>query len=109
MRHISVGGNQPNLSLGLIKSWPVVLPPLGVQRMIVRRVEALFALADAIENRVSSAATRAGKLTQAILAKAFRGELVPTEAELARRRTAAATSPDPAPAAPAPAYRRRPR
>lgn len=28
---------------------------------------------------------RAEKLTQAILAKAFRGELVPTEAELARR------------------------
>ena len=28
---------------------------------------------------------RAQKLTQAILAKAFRGELVPTEAELARR------------------------
>jgi hypothetical protein len=28
---------------------------------------------------------RADKLTQAILAKAFRGELVPTEAELARR------------------------
>jgi type I restriction enzyme S subunit len=28
---------------------------------------------------------RADKLTQAILAKAFRGELVPTEAELARK------------------------
>jgi len=28
---------------------------------------------------------RAENLTQAILAKAFRGELVPTEAELARR------------------------
>ena len=28
---------------------------------------------------------RAEKLTQAVLAKAFRGELVPTEAELARR------------------------
>jgi len=51
----------------------------------VRRVEALFRLADAIEKRVAAATTWADKLTQAILAKAFRGELVPTEAELARR------------------------
>jgi hypothetical protein len=34
---------------------------------------------------VAAATTRADRLPQAILAKAFRGELVPTEAELARR------------------------
>ena len=38
-----------------------------------------------IEKRVEAATKRSDKLTQAILAKAFRGELVPTEAELARR------------------------
>jgi type I restriction enzyme, S subunit len=38
-----------------------------------------------IEKRVEEATKRADKLTQAILAKTFRGELVPTEAELARR------------------------
>jgi hypothetical protein len=53
--------------------------------VVVRRVEALFNLADAIEKRVTAATARTDKLTQAILAKAFRGELVPTEAELARR------------------------
>ena len=42
-------------------------------------------LADKIEKRVEAATKRADKLTQSILAKAFRGELVPTEAELARR------------------------
>jgi type I restriction enzyme S subunit len=52
---------------------------------VVRRVEALFWLADAIEKRVAAATARTDKLTQAILAKAFRGKLVPTEAELARR------------------------
>ena len=51
----------------------------------MQRVEALFQLADAIEKRVATATSRAEKLTQSILAKAFRGELVPTEAELARR------------------------
>jgi len=60
-------------------------PPLEEQHEIVQRVEGLFKLADAIEERVAAATLRAEKLTQAILAKAFRGELVPTEAELARR------------------------
>jgi type I restriction enzyme S subunit len=68
-----------------LKTWPTPLPPLAEQLEIVRRVEALFKLADAIEKRVAAATARADKLTQAILAKTFRGELVPTEAELARR------------------------
>ena len=42
-------------------------------------------MADAIEKRVAATTTRAEKLTPAILAKAFRGELAPTEAEPARR------------------------
>ncbi len=60
-------------------------PPTQEQHEIVRRVEALFKLADTIEKGLEAATKRADKLTQAILAKAFRGELVPTEAELARR------------------------
>jgi hypothetical protein len=39
----------------------------------------------ATERAVAAATARAHKITQAILAKAFRGELVPTEAELARQ------------------------
>ena len=61
------------------------LPGIEEQQEIGRRVEALFKLADAIEKRVAAARLRAERLTQAVLAKAFRGELVPTEAELARR------------------------
>ena len=45
----------------------------------------MFKLADAVEKRIAAATARAEKLTQAIPAKAFRGELVLTEAELARR------------------------
>jgi type I restriction enzyme S subunit len=61
------------------------LPEIEVQRAACRRVEALFKLADTIERRVRATSERVEKLTQAILAKAFRGELVPSEAELARR------------------------
>jgi len=60
------------------------VPPISEQQEIVRRVEALFKLADVIEKRVAAATVRAERLTQSILAKAFRGELVPTEAELSR-------------------------
>src|SRR5882672_9259995 len=60
------------------------LPSLVEQREIIRRIDALFALATTIEQRLVRATARAGKLTQAILSKAFAGELVPTEAERAQ-------------------------
>jgi len=68
-----------------LKSWIIPLPPLPEQHEIVRRVESLFALADRIEQRVAAGKERADRLTHMILAKAFRGELVPTEADLARK------------------------
>jgi type I restriction enzyme, S subunit len=78
------GEGRPHLSFDQLKATAVALPSLEEQQEIVRRIEALFKLADLIEKRVEAAAKRADKLSQAILAKAFRGELVPTEAELAR-------------------------
>ena len=42
---------------------------------IVRRVEQLFAYAESAEQQVAAAQSRVEKLTQAILAKAFSGEL----------------------------------
>lgn len=65
-----------------IKEQPILIPPLPEQHEIVRRVEALFALADKIEVRIAAAAAQANKLIQSTFAKAFRGELVPTDAEL---------------------------
>jgi type I restriction enzyme S subunit len=85
VRDLTGGSASPHLNVGEIKRFPVPLLPVEEQHEIVRRVEALFKLASAIENRVEAATNRADKLTQAILAKAFRGELVPTEAELARK------------------------
>ena len=74
-----------NINSEEVRALRFFLPPVDEQQEIVRRVESMFKLADAVEKRVEAAKARAEKLTQAILAKAFRGELVPTEAELARR------------------------
>lgn len=79
------GEGRPHLGLDHLRRTAVAVPSLPEQHEIVRRVDALFKLADAIEAHVAAATARADKMTQAILAKAFRGELVPTEAELARQ------------------------
>jgi type I restriction enzyme S subunit len=62
----------------------VPLPPLLEQQEIVRRVKSLSTLADHLEKRFAEGRKRVDSITQAILAKAFRGELVPTEFELAK-------------------------
>ena len=74
-----------NINSYEVRALEFLLPPLAEQQEIVRRVSALFARADAIEAKVMAARKRVDALTQAVLAKAFRGELVPTEAALARR------------------------
>ncbi len=79
------GSGQPFVNQTVLNAVAIPLPPLAEQHEIVRRVEVLFKLADTIEKRLAAATARAENLTRAILAKAFRGELVPTEAELARR------------------------
>lgn len=83
LSEVTKGVAYTGINIRDLKRLPLAVPPLEEQHEIVRRVEALFKLADAIEKRVQAATVRAEKLTQAILAKAFRGELVPTEAELA--------------------------
>lgn len=80
---LSDGSNVPQINNTDILPLEVPLPPIAEQKEIVSRVEALFKLADQIEARYRKAQAQVDKLTQSILAKAFRGELVPTEAELA--------------------------
>ena len=73
-----------SLSISKIASVELDVPSVREQQEIIDRVEALFALAESIQQRVQAATKQAEALTQSILARAFRGELVPTEADLAR-------------------------
>lgn len=79
MRALAEGGNQPNLNLSKVKGIELRLPPKTEQVEIVRRVESLFALADAIEAKWQAAHAQVERLTPALLAKAYRGELVPQD------------------------------
>ena len=75
----SKGTTMSNLNLTILKSVPISFPSLKEQNEIVRRVEQLFKYANQIEERYNKAKQYIDKLTQSILAKAFRGELVPQD------------------------------
>lgn len=74
----SSAGHQ-RITTETVKNTLILLPPLEEQTEIVRRVEQLFAFADQLEAKVAAAKIRIDHLTQSILAKAFRGELVPQD------------------------------
>ncbi|MGM0858884.1 MAG: restriction endonuclease subunit S [Pseudomonadota bacterium] len=74
-RKAKATAGQFNLTLEICRDYSVPVPPLKEQTEIVRRVDQLFAHADRIEQQVNNALDRVNKLTQSILAKAFRGEL----------------------------------
>jgi len=85
VRQRITGSATPHLFQKDIKKFLIKIPPLPEQQEIVRRVDALFAFADSIETKVTVARDKTEKLRQSILAKAFSGQLVETEAEIAKR------------------------
>jgi len=76
---VATGTAQLTVPLKGLRNFDISLPSLAEQTEIVRRVEQLFAFADQLAAKVASAKSRIDHLTQSILAKAFRGELVPQD------------------------------
>ena len=77
-------GNQlsmRNLSQANLKTIELAMPDPDERSEIARRVDELFALADQLEAKYHAAAERVEKLIPAVLAKAFRGELVAQDPE----------------------------
>lgn len=74
-----------NLSQPKLAATPVRLPPLAEQRRIAEKIEALLERLSAARGLLDTATPLVRRFRQSVLAKAFRGELVPTEAELAAR------------------------
>src|SRR5262249_21227069 len=76
--------SQSNINSSKLLALPLPAPPLAEQREIVRRIEGLFGLAARTEERLAAAGARVERLPRATLAGALAGELVETEAEIAR-------------------------
>ncbi|NSL20207.1 restriction endonuclease subunit S [Agrobacterium tumefaciens] len=84
----------PKINQNALNQLPLPLPPLAEQDEIVRRIESAFSKIDQLAIEARRALTLVSKLDEAILAKAFRGELVsqnendePAEKLLERIRT----------------------
>lgn len=87
---------QKNINLEVLSVVPVPVVPIGERRELVRLLRASMASIDAFGSAIEAANTEVSQLDQSILAKAFRGELVPqdpndepAEALLARVRAGA--------------------
>ena len=76
---VAKGVAYTGINLEDLRTLSLKLPQMQEQVEIVRRVQLFFAYADRLEARMSAAETAAQSLTPALLAKAFRGELVPQD------------------------------
>ncbi|MCD9549877.1 hypothetical protein GLP21_14700 [Photobacterium carnosum] len=75
----ATGSAAKGIKAAKFRGLPLPFPSYEEQNEIVRLVDQYFAFADTIEAQVKKAQARVNNLTQSILAKAFRGELVPQD------------------------------
>ena len=75
----STGSDLPHISGNDILTTPCPLPPLSIQKRIADHISTTFARADRLEAEAARAVHLLDRLEAAILAKAFRGELVPQD------------------------------
>ncbi|MFM7548796.1 MAG: restriction endonuclease subunit S [Cyanobacteriota bacterium] len=77
LEQLFTGTTIKHLTGASLKKFQIPLPSREEQEEIVDRVESLFTLAAQLEARLTAACKVVDRLTPALLAKAFRGELVP--------------------------------
>jgi type I restriction enzyme S subunit len=73
------GGTMEILNLGILKQFPIPLPPPDEQRQILDDVDDMFSVIDHVEADVDARLKAAQMLRQAILRHAFSGQLVPQD------------------------------
>ena len=67
---------QVNISLSQCRDFSISIPPMEEQLEIVKRIEVLFNILDDAERRYQVLCDKVDKLPQALLCKAFKGELL---------------------------------
>jgi type I restriction enzyme S subunit len=76
LRNLCKGSTRLFITQNILKSLVYQIPPLSEQEEIVERVESLFGKVDLIEARYQTLKDKINAFPQAILHKAFKGELV---------------------------------
>ena len=79
VRSLTRGVALKQVSVGAVRSLVIPLPPIEEQREIVKKLDDLIILSNQVEEKYRLAMENVNKITQSILAKAFRGELVPQD------------------------------
>jgi len=79
--NVATGTAQLTIPLNGLRAFKIPVPSIAAQMEIVRRIEAAFQKIDRMAAEAASASKLLDRLDQALLAKAFRGELVPQNPE----------------------------
>lgn len=86
------GGAQPNISQGIVKGWPIRLPPKEEQTRIVTKLEELLSDLDAGVVELKAVQKKLTQYRQSLLKAAVEGALTaPWRAERAKKKTATET------------------
>ncbi len=72
----SFGVNQSNINGTKLKTYPIPLPSLAEQQLIVSELESKLTVCDKIEETINQSLQQAETLRQSILKKAFEGRLI---------------------------------
>jgi type I restriction enzyme, S subunit len=81
---VATGTAQLTIPLGGLRAFRALLPPVDEQREIVKRLEAYLSTVDVLACQVDTAEATLERVSRCVLSKAFRGELVRTDAVVVR-------------------------
>lgn len=71
--------NLASINLGVLRRFPVPIPPTDEQAAIISQVDEMLSQIDAAELQIEHGLLRAARLRQSILKRAFEGKLVPQD------------------------------
>ncbi len=79
IRNFGMGTTHTTIYFPEVRAFHIALPPVEEQKEVVARIKAAIARADRLEAEAARARALLDRLETALLAKAFRGELVPQD------------------------------
>lgn len=75
----ATSAGQYNVNLEKLKTITIPIPPVSEMEVLAELVENLLGYSESVSQTATSLGATASRLDQSILAKAFRGELVPQD------------------------------